>query len=129
MKPKHYKTKDKDVIDFCKDYDLNFNRGNIVKYVARADKKGNELEDLLKAKDYIKREIKFLKKNKRKEKQLKNLIKAKNYLKKEIKLLRKKQTSVLPTSGQNIKVNDFEVIYDEDKGFIMKSISDDDTKS
>jgi hypothetical protein len=119
MKPKHYKTKDKDVIDFCKDYDLNFNRGNIVKYVARADKKGNELEDLLKAKDYIKREIKFLKKNKRKEKQLKNLIKAKNYLKKEIKLLRKKQT----------KVNDFEVIYDEDKGFIMKSISDDDTKS
>tara|TARA_R110002095_G_scaffold193603_1_gene171863 strand:+ start:6786 stop:7049 length:264 start_codon:yes stop_codon:yes gene_type:complete len=65
MKPKHYKTKDKDVIDFCKDYDLNFNRGNIVKYVARADKKGNELEDLLKAKDYIKREIKFLKQRQR----------------------------------------------------------------
>jgi hypothetical protein len=28
-----------DVIDFCKMYDLNFNRGNIVKYVCRAGKR------------------------------------------------------------------------------------------
>jgi hypothetical protein len=30
MKPIHYKgVKDYDVIDFCKDYDLNFNKGNM----------------------------------------------------------------------------------------------------
>lgn len=59
--PQHYNTGTFDVIDFCNAYKLNFNRGNIVKYVARAGKKGSELEDLEKALDYIKREIKFLK--------------------------------------------------------------------
>ena len=30
MKPKHYTgAKSYDVIDFCKDYDLNFNKGNM----------------------------------------------------------------------------------------------------
>ena len=58
----HYKNnKDYDVIDICKDYDLNFNVGNIVKYVVRAGKKTEDpLPDLLKAKDYIEREIKYL---------------------------------------------------------------------
>jgi len=43
----HYKTgKDYDIIDVCKDYSLNFNRGNILKYVARAGKKNDELQDL-----------------------------------------------------------------------------------
>jgi hypothetical protein len=57
----HYKNnKDYDVIDICKDYNLNFNRGNICKYVIRAGKKDDELLDLLKAKDYIEREIKYL---------------------------------------------------------------------
>ena len=56
----HYKTNSKlDVIDFCKDYNLNFNRGNIIKYIARADKKDNELDDLKKALDYLTREIQF----------------------------------------------------------------------
>jgi len=56
----HYKTNSKlDVIDFCKDYNLNFNRGNIIKYIARADKKDNELNDLKKALDYLTREIQF----------------------------------------------------------------------
>ena len=55
----HYKTDSKfDVIDFCKAYDLNFNRGNVIKYIARAGKKDNELQDLEKALDYINREIK-----------------------------------------------------------------------
>ena len=54
----HYKTNSTlDVIDFCKDYDLNFNRGNIIKYIARAGKKDNELQDLKKALDYLTREI------------------------------------------------------------------------
>ena len=57
----HYEaTGDYDVIDFCQHYKLNFNRGNIVKYVARAGKKDDELQDLLKAKDYIEREIAYV---------------------------------------------------------------------
>ena len=44
-------------IDFCKMYDMNFNRGNIVKYLARAGKKDNELDDLRKALNYLLREI------------------------------------------------------------------------
>ena len=57
----HYdSSKDYDIIDVCKDYSLNFNRGNIIKYIARAGKKENELGDLLKAKDYLEREIEYL---------------------------------------------------------------------
>ena len=57
----HYDNgKDYDIIDVCKDYSLNFNRGNILKYVARAGLKQNELSDLLKAKDYLEREIKHI---------------------------------------------------------------------
>ena len=53
-KQKHYDNgKDYDVIDFIRDYDLNFCRGNIVKYITRAGKKDNEMKDLLKAKDYL----------------------------------------------------------------------------
>jgi hypothetical protein len=38
----HYENnKGYDVIDFIKDYNLNFNRGNVVKYLARAGKKDN----------------------------------------------------------------------------------------
>ena len=61
----HYKNnKNYDVIDICKDYNLNFNRGNICKYVIRAGKKDDELLDLLKAKDYIEREIEYLRQKK-----------------------------------------------------------------
>ena len=57
----HYDNgKDYDIIDFCKDYDLNFNRGNVTKYIARAGKKDDELRDLLKALDYLNREIEFI---------------------------------------------------------------------
>lgn len=57
----HYKTgKDYDIIDVCKDYSLNFNRGNVMKYVARAGKKDDELKDLRKALDYLQREITYL---------------------------------------------------------------------
>ena len=48
------------MIDFIKDYNLNFNRGNIIKYVCRAGKKDNELKDLEKAADYLKREIEYI---------------------------------------------------------------------
>jgi hypothetical protein len=58
MKPKHYDNgKDYDVIDIVKDYDLNFNLGNVLKYICRAGKKGDRIEDLEKALDYLLREI------------------------------------------------------------------------
>ena len=41
-KPNHYKTDSIDVIDFCKIYDLNFNLGNVCKYISRAGKKDGE---------------------------------------------------------------------------------------
>lgn len=57
----HYQTgKDYDIVDVCKDYALNFNKGNILKYVARAGKKQDELQDLRKALDYLQREIAYL---------------------------------------------------------------------
>jgi len=60
----YYKnTKNYDVIDICKDYKLNFNKGNILKYVIRAGKKEDEIMDLLKAQDYLQREIDFLRKS------------------------------------------------------------------
>jgi len=59
----HYKNdKDYDVIDIIKDYNLNFNKGNILKYTIRSGRKDNEVLDLLKAKDYIEREIEYLRK-------------------------------------------------------------------
>lgn len=57
---------DRDVIDLIKDYNLNFNRGNILKYIIRAGKKEDELQDLLKAKDYIEREIEHYREVRRK---------------------------------------------------------------
>lgn len=60
QKNKHYKTTSIDVIDFCKLYDLNFNEGNVIKYVSRARKKGSHIQDLHKAIDYLQREIKYL---------------------------------------------------------------------
>jgi len=46
-----------DVIEFASMYGLNFNRGNIIKYVVRAGKKDDEVKDLEKALDYLQREI------------------------------------------------------------------------
>tara|TARA_R100000951_G_scaffold15779_1_gene12435 strand:- start:13129 stop:13332 length:204 start_codon:yes stop_codon:yes gene_type:complete len=61
----HYENgKDYDVIDIINDYQLNFSRGNILKYIIRAGKKRDELQDLLKAKDYLEREIQLIRKNK-----------------------------------------------------------------
>ena len=58
----HYEaTGDYDVIDIIQDYKLNFNRGNVVKYILRCGKKDDEIQELNKAKDYIEREIQYLK--------------------------------------------------------------------
>ena len=52
-------------IDLINAQDLNFNLGNVVKYVCRAGKKQGEnvLSDLDKAKNYINYEIERIKKN------------------------------------------------------------------
>ncbi|WP_207654227.1 DUF3310 domain-containing protein [Clostridium sporogenes] len=39
------------------DWNLNFNLGNAIKYIARAEHKGNKKEDLEKAVWYLEREI------------------------------------------------------------------------
>jgi len=63
MTPNHYdNNKSYDVIDFIKDYDLNFNEGNVIKYVARARKKENQIKDLEKAIDYLERELTHVRK-------------------------------------------------------------------
>ena len=62
--PKHYQNgKIYDLIDVIEDFKLNFNRGNVLKYVCRAGKKENEVEDLEKAIDYLQRELKYVKRN------------------------------------------------------------------
>lgn len=54
----HYEnSKGYDVIDFAADYNLNFNRGNVLKYITRAGRKDDEVKDLEKALDYLQREI------------------------------------------------------------------------
>jgi len=51
--PDHYQGQGIEVIDIIDSFDLDFYRGNIVKYILRADKKGNEIKDLHKAKWYL----------------------------------------------------------------------------
>ena len=60
--PAHYTDGSIEVSDFIADKNLNFFRGNVVKYVARAGKKNAdaEVEDLQKARWYIDREIERL---------------------------------------------------------------------
>lgn len=59
VSPDHYQLPNgAQVIDVTEN--LNFNRGNVVKYVARAGLKGDLLEDLLKARWYLQREIERL---------------------------------------------------------------------
>jgi hypothetical protein len=55
--PYHYKVGGIETIDFIEAKELNYNMGNAVKYISRADHKGNRLQDLEKAKWYIDREL------------------------------------------------------------------------
>ena len=55
--PAHYTTGGIETIDFIEAKQLNYNLGNVVKYITRADHKGNRIEDLRKAKWYLEREI------------------------------------------------------------------------
>ena len=55
--PAHYKVGGIETIDFIEAKKLSYNLGNVVKYITRADHKGNRKEDLLKAQWYLNREI------------------------------------------------------------------------
>ena len=55
--PAHYKVGGVETIDFIEAKGLNYNLGNVVKYITRAEHKGNLREDLLKARWYLEREI------------------------------------------------------------------------
>lgn len=55
--PAHYKVGGIETIDFIEAKKLSYNLGNVVKYITRADHKGNTIEDLQKARWYLNREI------------------------------------------------------------------------
>lgn len=55
--PQHYQGKNFEVIDIINDYGLNFELGNAIKYILRADKKGNKKQDIEKAIWYLNYEL------------------------------------------------------------------------
>ena len=61
--PDHYHKNTIEVINIIEAWGLNFGRGNVLKYLARAGYKDShrELEDLKKAQWYLNREIERLK--------------------------------------------------------------------
>lgn len=65
--PAHYKSHPSgiEVIEITEH--MNFTLGNVVKYVLRSEHKGNQLEDLKKARWYLDREISRLEKAQRAE--------------------------------------------------------------
>jgi hypothetical protein len=54
--PLHYQASI-EPIDLIDAFQLNFNEGNVIKYVARARRKGERLADLKKALWYLSREV------------------------------------------------------------------------
>ena len=59
--PSHY-NQGIEAIDYIESHRMDFNIGNVIKYVTRAKHKGTELQDLKKALWYLDREIKRLEK-------------------------------------------------------------------
>lgn len=58
--PKHYIYSNHEPIDVIKAWNLDFDLGNVVKYIARCEHKGDKLQDLHKALEYLQHEIKCL---------------------------------------------------------------------
>lgn len=55
--PQHYNRFSIEPIEVIEDWELNFNLGNVVKYVGRLDGKDAPIQELEKAKWYLEREI------------------------------------------------------------------------
>jgi len=62
--PRHYTMGKFEVIDVLEDWNLGPHEFNVVKYIARAQHKENQLQDLKKAQWYLKRKINNLEKEK-----------------------------------------------------------------
>ena len=60
--PSHYTSGGIETIDFIEAKGLDYNLGNVIKYITRADKKGKQLEDLKKAQWYLNRAVSNLEK-------------------------------------------------------------------
>ena len=58
--PKHYNMGNIEPIDVIIDWKLGYCLGNVVKYIARAEYKGNKIQDLKKAQWYLNKEIELL---------------------------------------------------------------------
>jgi hypothetical protein len=54
--PKHYKGNNLEAITVIEDFELGYHLGNAVKYILRAGKKDNRIQDLKKAIWYLERE-------------------------------------------------------------------------
>lgn len=63
IRPDYYKSGGLEAFDVIDAFDLNFNLGNAFKYIARAGKKNDKIEDLRKAVTYLNREIEKEEKN------------------------------------------------------------------
>ena len=57
LHPEYYNKGKFEVWDVIKDWQLGFNTGNAIKYIARAKWKGNEIEDIDKAIQYLRKEL------------------------------------------------------------------------
>lgn len=55
--PQHYRSGGIEAIDVIEAFGLGFNLGNVAKYVLRTGRKADALEDLMKARWYLDREI------------------------------------------------------------------------
>lgn len=58
--PNHYNYSKYEPKDVIRAWDLNFNLGNVIKYIARAGRKDDILQELNKAKQYLEFEIEAL---------------------------------------------------------------------
>lgn len=70
--PSHYNQGKIEVIEFINDQKLNFNLGNSIKYICRANHKGSKEADLKKVIFYLKYELELLKPNPRKPNEMAN---------------------------------------------------------
>ena len=55
--PTHYHYEKHEPIDVIQEWELNFNLGNVIKYIARHKRRGTPIEDLRKAKNYLDHEL------------------------------------------------------------------------
>lgn len=55
--PSHYTVGGIETLDFIESKKLNYHLGNVIKYISRAEYKGNTIQDLKKAKYYLDRYI------------------------------------------------------------------------